>query len=168
MSTESVFDISVALAQRRTEAKRQRCGRDFASGRRRGKTGSSARVLTMTAAADVIRDCAQSCRQPGARCVTGESPPPSIGPLPSRFLPLSRVAARPVAPPQPHRRSVPATPSSLRRRYAPGENALASAWRQTTPRRRAMLRRVDEYRHESRGRARWACPSGLPVANRRA
>ena len=55
MSTESVFDISVALAQRRTEAKRQRCGRDFASGRRRGKTGSSARVLTMTAAADVIR-----------------------------------------------------------------------------------------------------------------
>jgi len=66
-----------------------------------------------------------------------------------------------------NRSEVPATPLSLRL-GGPVSQPLANAWGQTTPPRRAMLRRVDEYRHESRGRARWACPSGLPVANRRA
>jgi len=54
LADKSVVEISVALAHRRTEAKRQRCGGTSLRSSPR-KNGSSARVLTMTAAADLIR-----------------------------------------------------------------------------------------------------------------
>ena len=70
------------------------------------KNGSSARVLTMTAAADVIRATVHNRvdNQRPTRCVSGESPPPPIGPLPNRFT-HCRVSRREQSlRPSPHRR----------------------------------------------------------------
>ena len=47
--------MSVASVHPRTLAKRRRCGLELRSGSSPRRNGSSARVLTMTAAADLIR-----------------------------------------------------------------------------------------------------------------
>src|SRR6187455_3218646 len=68
------------------------------------KNGSSARVLTMTAAADLIRptvNIVSITRWPVRQWrITATADRAA----PEPFYPLSRVAARPVAPLQPHRR----------------------------------------------------------------
>ena len=101
--TWSVLDISVASAHRRTEAKRQRCGGNFAPGRRRGKTARP-RALTMTAAADLIRATVHNRVDNWCAVHHWRITATADRTAPEPFCPLARVAARPVAPPQPHRR----------------------------------------------------------------
>jgi len=84
------------------------------------KNRSSALVLTMPAAADVIRAIVeQSRRQRAARYVSGESWPPPMAPLPSSF---TTVACRGA-----NSRSAPGTPPSLRGGAAAHRASLGTA-----------------------------------------
>jgi hypothetical protein len=94
--------MSVASVHRRTLAKRRRYGLRLRSGSSPRKNGSSARLLTMTAAADLIRPTVNIVSITGWPVRQWRIGAAADRTAPEPFCPLSRVAARPVAPPQAH------------------------------------------------------------------